>query len=198
VLLSVGRLTRRKGLAEFVAQALPALVRAHPGVVLAVIGGEAENALHGVVGGERQRIEAAAAAAGVASHVRFLDRASDEELRDAYYGSDCHVFPVLDVVGDVEGFGMVALESAAHGLPTVAFAVGGIPDAVEEPTTGTLVPAGDYARFAAAVSSVLGRGEAEREALAIGSQAFADRYSWPKFGQRLAVLLESAMAGGNR
>ena len=54
-----------------------------------------------------------------------LARVDDQRLSDAYFAADVMVFPVLDLPGDVEGFGMVAVEAAAHGLPTVAFAVGG-------------------------------------------------------------------------
>ncbi len=192
VLLSVGRLTRRKGLAEFVALALPQIVAERPDVLLAVIGDEAVDALHGAGGSERKRILAAAAATGVADNIRFLGRLDEAGLHAAYLGADCHVFPVLDLPGDVEGFGMVALESAAHGLRTVAFNVGGVADAVAVGRTGELVAAGDYAGFARAVDVVLSAALAQ--AGIDDCRRFAKDKSWDRFGERLRVLLRPEAA----
>ena len=46
----------------------------------------------------------------------------------------------IDHRHSVEGFGLVYLEAAAHGLPVVAHAVGGVPEAVVDGVTGLLVP----------------------------------------------------------
>jgi phosphatidylinositol alpha-1,6-mannosyltransferase len=192
LLLSVGRFTRRKGLAEFVAGALPAIVAAAPETIFAVIGDEATDALHGASGSERARIEAAAAAAGVGASLRFLGRCDEAQLHAAYQGADVHVFPVLDLPGDVEGFGMVAAESAAHGLPTVAFAVGGVPEAVKEGTSGHTVAAGDYAAFAARTLELLARAPAARAAAAQASREFAAAFDWQAFGRRLRELAQEA------
>ncbi|MEO8161742.1 MAG: glycosyltransferase family 4 protein, partial [Arenimonas sp.] len=189
VLLSVGRLTRRKGLVEFVRAALPAIVATHPEALLVVIGEEATDALHTAAGSERERIEAAATAAGLSANLRFAGRCSAAELTQAYQAAQVHVFPVLEQVGDVEGFGMVALESAAHGLRTVAFAVGGVPDAIDPGRSGTLVPSGDYAGFAGAVLELLAS-PATAEAIAAG-RAFATDKDWTRFGVRLRELLET-------
>ncbi len=201
VLLSVGRLTRRKGLAEFVSRSLPRIVEAQPKTMLVVIGGEAKNALHGVVGGERERILAEAERAGVASHLRFLPACDDHELSEAYLSADCHVFPVRSVPGDVEGFGMVALEAAAHGLSTVAFRVGGVADAVQEGVSGSLVGDGNYAAFAAATISLLERPSEVRGRNARESRRFAAGLAWPEFGKRirglLPVLPDQNVQGGN-
>lgn len=189
ILLSVGRLTRRKGLAEFVANTLPAIVVAHPDTLLLVVGDEAGDALHTRAGSERERIHMAARAAGVEWNVRFLGRCSDAELGAAYQAADLHVFPVLNLPGDVEGFGMVALESAAHGLPTVAFATGGVPDAVRDGQTGALVAPGDYRGLGAAVLAQLAQGRCDARVAAC--RAFAAGKAWPYFGERLRELLES-------
>lgn len=187
LLLSVGRFTRRKGLAEFVEQALPRIVAQHRDLLLVVIGEEAVDALSGSGGGERERILAAAARSGVESNLVLLGRCGEEDLRAAYRAADCHVFPVLDLPGDVEGFGMVALEAAAHGVPTVAFAVGGVPDAVRDGLTGRLVEATDYAQFAQATLDVLATAGADRwQAPCV---AFASEKSWPRFGRHLRAAL---------
>lgn len=189
VLLSVGRLTQRKGLVEFVTRALPAVAACHPDVQLVIIGEEAGDALHTRVGSERERILAAARTTGVEQNLRFLGRSDDAELSAAYQAADLHVFPVLELPGDVEGFGMVALESAAHGLPTVAFAVGGVSDAVQDGRTGILVKPGDYTAIGEAVIEQLAN--ARDSATIAACRAFATGKAWPTFGVRLRSLLNS-------
>ncbi len=187
LLLSVGRLTRRKGLAEFVTGALPAIVAEHPAVLLLVLGDEASDALHGSAGSERERILVAARAAGVENNLRFLGQCDEATLQAAYQTADCHVFPVLELAGDVEGFGMVALESAAHGLQTVAFSVGGVPDAIAAGRSGILIEAGRYAAFVDAVLSILAK-PAHAAAVA-ACREFATANDWGAFGRRLRQLV---------
>ncbi|WP_162823628.1 glycosyltransferase family 4 protein [Lysobacter sp. TY2-98] len=183
VLLSVGRLTARKGLLEFVTNALPAIAGARPDVVLAVIGNEAPDALHRVGGGSAALLEAASRA-GVASAVRLLGPCSDDALDDAYAGADLHVFPVRAVKNDVEGFGMVAIEAAAHGLATVAFDVGGVGDAIT-PDTGALLPPEDYPQMIAVVLRHL-EGRHDRERCRSSAVAFA----WSRFDNEIRQILE--------
>jgi phosphatidylinositol alpha-1,6-mannosyltransferase len=186
MLLSVGRLTPRKGLAEFVGRSLPDIVASEPDVVLAIIGGEASDALHGGPGGEAGRILLAARQAGVADNVLFLGRLDDADLGAAYTAADCHVFPLRQIAGDVEGFGMVALESAARGLRTVAFRVGGVEDAMSD-ATGRLVEGGDYGAFTSAILAELRRDRVDVEACI----AFASDKSWPRFAERFRALIAS-------
>lgn len=189
VLLSVGRLTTRKGIAEFVEHALPAIVAAHPNARLLIIGDQAQDALHRGRGAGIERVRAAAEARGLVSNVAWLGPCSEEELADAYQAADVHVFPVRDMPGDVEGFGMVAIESAAHGLPTVAFDVGGVADAVVTGRNGHLVHADDHAAFSRAVLDVLAA--PDRAAQSARAREFAQRFSWERFGREAIEALES-------
>jgi phosphatidylinositol alpha-1,6-mannosyltransferase len=90
------------------------------------------------------------------------------------------------LAGDVEGFGMVALEAAARGVPTVGYAVGGVPDAVDQGVSGELVPAGDATALAQAIGRWLAR---PRRNVAAQCRAFAEHLSWPEFGRRLRDAL---------
>ena len=191
VMLSVGRLTRRKGLAEFVRDSLPSILAHSPEALLLIIGEDAANALHKHTGSEQERIISMARAAGVDSALRFIGHCTEADLSAAYQTAQVHVFPVLELSGDVEGFGMVALESAAHGLKTVAFAVGGVPDAVIEPASGVLVKPQDYERFADEVLSVL-TSIKDPECLA-NCRRFAAGKEWGEFGKRLRQLLREGL-----
>lgn len=185
LLLSVGRLSARKGLREFVMLALPLIVAAHPDVTLLIVGGAPKDALHA----EAQTPDAirlAAEQAGVADNLKFLGKISDDELEAAYCTASVHVFPVREIPGDPEGFGMVAVEAAARGLPTVAFASGGVVDAVAEGQSGYLITPRDYAAFGDAVINLLGADSRLGESCV----AFACQFVWPEFGRRLVYELE--------
>ena len=182
LLLSVGRLTTRKGLREFVQHALPAIIQVAPDTLLAIVGDAPTDSLHASVQ-TRTSIQAVADAAGIGQHLRFLGVITDaQELACAYEAAALHIFPVRELAGDPEGFGMVAIEAAAHGLPTVAFATGGIVDAVAQDQSGYLVLPGDYAALAQAAIQVLMDGPAAGQK---SSQTFAARFSWPEIGSQL-------------
>lgn len=182
ILLSVGRLMARKGLVEFIGRVLPGLVAVDADVVLVILGDEPRHSLK-KTSNQLHKINAAAAASKVAGHVKVMGHATEEMLSQAYAASDLLIFPVLDLADDVEGFGMVAIEAAARGLPTVAFAVGGVPDAVKEDVSGYLIPPGNYAEFKDAIIRYLRyedpmhwRRRCKRHARC---------FSWDRFGTRL-------------
>lgn len=191
ILLSVGRMTARKGLPQFVSHAMPAIKRHHPDVILMVIGDEAPDALTGAGTGARAALQALAAELGLADNLLLLGPCDDDTLGQAYFAADVHVFPVRHVTGDIEGFGMVAIEAAAHGLPTVAFAVGGVPDAVALGRSGHLLPPGDYAGFAARVNEMLDAGR--DNPLRASARDFAADFEWWHFGQRLRAVLANVL-----
>ncbi|MGH8540425.1 MAG: glycosyltransferase family 4 protein, partial [Stenotrophobium sp.] len=186
LLLSVGRLTRRKGLREFVTDVLPRVIAHHPDVLLLVVGDAATNALYSEAQ-TPQLIQAVANDAGVGEHIRFLGKLSETDLLAAYQAADIHVFPVQHVPGDPEGFGMVAVEAAAHGLPTVAIATGGVVDAVADRRSGRLIAPGDSIALADAIAETLSTRNAMRESCIKFAQAFA----WPRFGEAMIGQLDT-------
>ena len=54
-----------------------------------------------------------------------------------------------------EGFGMVIIEAAACGIPSVAYRIDGVSDAVREGETGVLVTKGDTDELLVAMESLL-------------------------------------------
>lgn len=183
LLLSVGRLTRRKGLAQFVENVLPGLVKSYPDICLVIVGDEAPDALTGSGEGGGDRLDRMAIQLGISRNLVRLGTCNDAQLSAAYSAADVHVFPVLEIPGDIEGFGMVALEAAAHGLPTVAFRVGGVPDAVSQGVSGYLVSPGDYHAMQNRVEDIL-----EKDSRGISPKAcreFVAEHTWTVFNKQL-------------
>lgn len=188
-LLAVGRLVSRKGLPEFIERTLPRVRAALPEAVLQVVGEEPPaDALR--AGGTRGRILAAAQRCGLTGAVQLLGSVDDAELARLYRDASLLVFPCLQLHGDTEGFGMVIVEAAAHGLPAVAFDVGGVSDAMSN-DNGVLVPAHDYEQFADAVVRIA-RGETALTPQTCRRHAL--RYDWDVFGATLRRIIVEAIA----
>jgi len=130
---AAGRLDPVKGV-RFLIQALARL----GGVHLAIVGD----------GPERAALEALAERLGVAGRVHWLGHWHDvQQVLPAF---DLFVQPSLH-----EGLPNTVLEAMAAGLPVVATAVGGTPEAVLDGVTGLLVHPGDPEALARAISRLL-------------------------------------------
>jgi phosphatidylinositol alpha-1,6-mannosyltransferase len=192
LILSVGRLVRRKGILEFIEQVMPRLVEADPAVLYVVVGGDAMASL---AHRERLRdvIAAKVDALGLGEHVELRGEVSDEELVEWYRRADLFVLPVLDIPGDVEGFGIVFLEAALGHTASVSTRVGGIPEAIEDGTSGVLVEPGDHEAMARTLLELLSDSE-RREKLARCGQARArNEFAWEAVADRYARVLQSAV-----
>ena len=120
-MVTVARLTRRKGHLTTVAAlaALPPAIRGK--ITWLVIGPEGEADYV-------EELKAAVAASGC--DIRLMGALPSQQIRDIY--GACDFFCLSgnwDPSGRVEGFGLVFLEAAAGGLPSVATDVGGVADA---------------------------------------------------------------------
>lgn len=182
VVLTVGRLHPRKGqLATLQAlQALAPEVRA--------------RLEYWIVGSQRKddyeaKLRAAAAAMPDLA-VRFFGNIPDEELSDIYDRADIFAMTSLNVGHSVEGFGLVYLEAAAHGLPVVAHDVGGVSEAVIDNVTGLLVPPERPAQLAAAFEKLI-FDPALRLKLGAAGRDWATRNCWK---QSAAALFASKPA----
>jgi glycosyltransferase involved in cell wall biosynthesis len=122
-----------------------------------------------------------------AGRVRMLGRVSDENLIDVYRAADVAVVPTLAV----EGFGLVVLEAAACGTPSIVSDVGGLREAtapldrslVVEPANAPLLGA----RLVEGARGALPSRQATRE--------YAEGFSWPRLAQRHEELYRRLSAG---
>jgi len=178
LLLTVGRLVKRKGVAWFIDAALPALVKQYPELVYLVVG----------EGQERANIEAAINKHKLERHVRLLGRAEDELYAAAYNGADVFVTPNITVPGDMEGFGLVLLEASACALPVVATNTEGIKDAVSDGKNGVLVPVGDTEALNKAITRFLQDSDYARQFGKHSREFTLSTYQWGVLADRYVEL----------
>lgn len=192
ILLSVGRLTTRKGLREFVELALPAIVQQEPDCVLVIVGEAPRNSLGAGIQ-SRESIEEAARARGIQDRLKFLGVITDPvALATVYESSDVHVFPVRHIPDDPEGFGMVAIEAAAHGVPTVAFATGGIIDAVRPGESGHLAEKNNYCELIQDTLKLL-----QYTLCKEPIKRYASHFSWDQLGESMCSTLTEHLEKGS-
>jgi len=194
-LLIVGRITKRKGIIEFIQHVMPALINEHPELVLIIIGDEATQAMQ-VTKGVKYDIQQAISDLNLTNNVKLIGSVSDEMLSAAFFSSELLVFPVLNLPNDVEGFGMVAIEAAAHGLPTLGFSVGGVPDAIGEGTSGWLIESGNYQAMLHVIRLRLNK-TLEPQVTKESCQEFSHYFAWPNFEKKLANLIETVVETTN-
>ena len=133
VLLSVGRLIPRKGVAWFIESVFPRLLEQRPEAQFIVVGD----------GPERARMERIIREKMLQNNIQLKGCISDED-RDAFYAqADIFVMPNVAVKNDMEGFGIVCIEAAARGVPVAAARLEGLTDAVIEGKTGSFFAPGD-------------------------------------------------------
>jgi len=186
ILLSVGRLIPRKGLPDFIRKSLPGIIRNHPDTLFFIAGSEPQDALRKNSISVEQEIKSALKETGLHQHVRLLGAVDEITLQYLLCSADVFIFPLVEVKGDVEGFGMVAVEAAAYGVPTVAFDCGGVSDAVQDGRSGRLVTPGDYASFTNRVLEVLTNKDQITAAMC---REYAQRFNWAAYGKKLLVSM---------
>jgi glycosyltransferase involved in cell wall biosynthesis len=98
------------------------------------------------------RVAERVAASGLVDRVRFTGPLTGRDLDLAYAGTD-----LLVSASRSETYGMVLTEALARGLPVVAAAVGGVPEALgdADPAPGLLVPTDDSLALAEALATWL-------------------------------------------
>ncbi len=168
VIAFAGRVQPHKGPGVLV-RAAAALRQRHPqGAMTVLIVGDASGSGHA----EPARLRALAAGLGLADQVRLLPALPPAELAQVYRAAD-----VVAVPSYSESFGLVALEAQACGTPVVAAAVGGLPVAVRDGRTGTLVRGHDPDDWAEALAAVA-LDPFRRARMGIAARAHATLFSW--------------------
>lgn len=134
VIITVGRLVERKGVYWFIENVFKKLD---------------ENTLYLVIGDgpEKERIKDLIDRLGLNERILLLGKVSSHDLKVIYNTADLFVMPNIPVPGDMEGFGIVAIEASSTGLVVVASGIEGISDAIFDGKTGYLIHSGNSSHW---------------------------------------------------
>ena len=183
ILITVSRMEPRKNhisvvraVAELRKEGLP---------ITYVIGGEGE---------ERDRLAAEVRKLDLVDWVRFTGKLSVEDLALAYCAADIHVMPSIKVGEMIEGFGIVFLEAAAAGIPSISGKCGGQVEAVLDGRTGFVIDGCNLGELKQAIR-LLVENPALRMELGANGKKWAAENDWSMVVAKTLAGLNSLHAG---
>jgi phosphatidyl-myo-inositol dimannoside synthase len=175
VVLTVGRLHPRKG-QLITLQALQSLApKFRRKIEYWIVGSQSKSRYE-------ETLRATVAESNLA--VRFFGDVTDDELDQIYDRADIFAMTSIPHGHSIEGFGLVYLEAAAHGLPVVGHAIGGVSEAVVDGVTGFLVPPDRPAQLTAAFEKLI-TDPTLRHQLGEAGRAWARRHHWTQSAEAL-------------
>lgn len=178
VLLTSGRLAKRKGVAWFIRNVIPKL----PENILYVVAGD---------GIDRKDIEQAVKETNSAHRVKLLGYVSDD-VRDVLLNT-CDIFiqPNIKVAGDMEGFGISVIEAASCELPVIVSNLEGLKDAIHQNENGLLVEPENPEAFRKAITDLV-LDEERRHTLGKRARLYTKaHFEWDTIARRYIEILQS-------
>jgi len=177
LILSVGRLSRRKGF-DMVIRSLPYLLGQGLDVGYALVG----------IGEDLDYLTGLAEELGVIDRVHLLGHVSPEDLPRWYNACDVFAMPNREIRGDTEGFGMVFMEAAACARPSLAGKAGGTGTAVVDGVTGLRVDGERVEDVAESLVKLLSDEEYGKTLGHQGHLRAVNEFSWEKVAEKTENL----------
>jgi phosphatidyl-myo-inositol dimannoside synthase len=145
-------------------------------------------------GEERARLKEIAQETGLQDWIRFPGAVPEREKRLLFAASDIYTMPSIQVGHMIEGFGIVFLEAAAAGVPSVCGNSGGQPEAVLNMETGIVVDGNDLDAIASAVRN-LATDPALRRRMGDRARVWAAEHAWEHVVERTRKAIQDALKG---
>lgn len=166
VLITTGRLVKRKGVLWFVENVMPNYKNKN--VTYLIIG----------KGNDYNDIKEMIQKKDLSNQVKMLGRVSDKELNYIYVNADIFVMPNIKVQNDVEGFGIVAIEAALAKNIVIGSNMEGIKDAICNLKNGILVKSEDSNAYINEINKVINDYENYRKFAETAREFTVKNYSW--------------------
>lgn len=182
VIVSVGRLVHRKG-QDYLIEAMSAIVQEIPQAHLVLVG----------EGPYREHLVKLVQKYSLDGYVTFIGRIQYAELPKYICLGDVFAMPSRSRFRglEVEGLGIVYLEASACGLPVIAGASGGAPDAVIEGVTGVVVDGQDSAAIAVAAINLLNDPELATKMGRAGRDWIVEKWRWQIWAEKFEKLINN-------
>jgi len=188
VLLTVGNVSDRKG-QEVVIKALPEITAFVPNVIYWMAGLPQNQA----------KLRSLARELGVADHIRFWGRVSNETLLHLYNACDLFIMTSRQCAdGDFEGYGIAVIEAALCGKTAVVSKNSGLAEAVEDGVTGLLVPQNDPEQTAHAILNLINNPNGRQELEDQAHENACANQTWEKVGARYVEIFEELLTRTNQ
>jgi len=171
IILTLGRLAKRKGVAWFINNVLPKLDKD----IIYIVAGE---------GADKKAIEEAARKNNFQNRVKLLGNISDEKKFKLYNSVDIFVQSNIKVHGDMEGFGLVVLEAASCELPVIASDLEGLKDAIQNGQNGFLVEPYNSESYKKKIEYLLSDDDFRKKFGQRARQYTIENYNWKKIAGR--------------
>lgn len=142
----------------------------------------------GALRGEYERM---AAELGLGANVEFLGRLPDAQLAPFFNQSSVFVLPSTS--GAQEGYGLVALEAMACGVPVITTSEAGLAPIAQQANAALVVPAGNAAALANAIERVLGDPALAAQLSANGQALIQNKFSWAAIAQEYESVYAEAI-----
>ncbi|MFC1756401.1 glycosyltransferase family 4 protein [Patescibacteria group bacterium] len=171
VILTSGRLAKRKGAAWFIENVMPSL----PKNIIYIISGD---------GPDKENIENVIKKSELGNQVKTLGYVNDNTRNILFNTSDLFVQPNIKIEGDMEGFGISVIEASACKLPVIASRLEGLKDAIKDGQNGFLVEPGNVDSYAAKINELLSDDDFRKEFGEKARQFVIENYSWDKISKK--------------
>jgi phosphatidylinositol alpha-1,6-mannosyltransferase len=150
-----------------------------------IVGDQPLGQLGGTQDSYLSKIHALVTDTNLTSFIKFFGRVTTKEMTQKVSEAKVHIMPLVETPGDIEGFGMVAIEAALLGIPTVAFRVGGVVDAISN--AEDLICTEDYDLFNRRLEFHLNQSRHAGSGLA----RFAQQFTRGPYRQKVLRVLEN-------
>jgi glycosyltransferase involved in cell wall biosynthesis len=139
--------------------------------------------------GYEPELRAACDAHGIARQCVFLGRLDQDQLVSELEWAQAAVLP-----SHAESFGLSIAEAQGAGLPVISYRVGAVPEVVADGITGWLVPQGDVALLAEAITRVIQNPAVARRAGQAAQKRVKALFTWEATALKIAETMEEIRA----
>lgn len=181
IILTSGRLVKRKGVAWFIENVMPKLDNS---VIYAVAGD----------GPDKDNIKSAVEKNGLQGRVKTLGYVTDEVRNILFNTCDLFVQPNIKVAGDAEGFGISVIEAASCKLPVIASRLEGLKDAIKDGQNGFLIEPYDIDGYINKINVLLSDSEYRKNFGEKARQFVIGNYSWDKIAKRYLEEIDEVIS----